>query len=99
TVSPQTSPIPTVSLSNPFPAGLVQPLGNSLGALSGVGTNIAYVDQNSTAPRVQQYSFDLQRELPGNQAISFQYTGAKGDHLALGGSNDVGVNINQLDPK
>ena len=28
----------------------------------------AYVDQNSTAPRVQQYSVDLQRELPGNQA-------------------------------
>ncbi len=99
TILPQTAPVPTVSLTNPFPNGLVQPLGSSLGALSGAGLNIAYVDQNSTAPRVQQYSFDLQRELPGNQSISLQYSGSRGDHLSLGGSNDIGVNINQLDPK
>jgi len=99
TLTPQTQPTPTVSLTNPFPNGLVQPLGSSLGTLSGAGNNIAYVDQNSTAPRVQQYSFDLQRELPGNQAISFQYSGSRGDNLGLGGSNDIGVNINQLDPK
>jgi trimeric autotransporter adhesin len=94
-----TAPVPTVSLSNPFPTGLVQPKGNSLGPLSGVGTNIAYVDQNSTAPRVQQYSVDFQRELAGNQAILVSYVGARGDHLGLGGSNDSAVNINQLDPK
>ena len=101
TVLVQSAPgaVPTTSLTNPFPNGLVQPLGNSLGTLSGVGTNISYVDQNSTAPRVQQFSVDLQRELPGAQSISFSYTGSRGDNLGLGGSNDVGVNINQLDPK
>jgi hypothetical protein len=88
-----------VSLTNPFPNGLVQPLGNSLRSLTGVGTNISYVDQNSTAPRVQQYSVDVQRELPGAQAITVSYVGSRGDHLSLGGSADVGVNINQLDPK
>jgi hypothetical protein len=99
TPSPQTAPTPTVSLSNPFPNGIVQPLGNSLRALSGVGTSISYVDQNSTAPRVQQWSIDVQRELPGAMAINFQYLGSRGDHLSLGGSNDTAVNINQLDPK
>jgi hypothetical protein len=99
TLSPQTAPTPTVSLTNPFPAGLVQPLGSSLGAITGAGTNITFVDQNSTAPRVQQYSVDLQRELPNNQSITFTYMGAKGDHLGLGGSNDAAININQLDPK
>jgi hypothetical protein len=101
TVLVQSAPgtAPTTSISNPFPTGLVQPLGNSLGALSGVGTNISYVDQNSSAPRVQQYSVDLQRELPGSQSISVGYMGSRGDHLSLGGSSDVGVNINQLDPK
>jgi hypothetical protein len=99
TLSPQTAPVPTVSITNPFPNGLVQPLGNSLGAATGVGTNIAYIDQNGTAPRVQQFSVDLQRELPGNQAITISYTGARGDHLGLGGSNDAAININQLDPK
>jgi hypothetical protein len=99
TLVPQTAPLPTVSLTNPFPGGLVQPLANSLGTLTGAGTNIAYIDQNSTAPRVQQYSVDLQRELPGNQAITISYIGARGDHLGLGGTSDTGVNINQLDPK
>jgi hypothetical protein len=91
--------VPTTSITNPFPNGLVQPSGNTRGTLTGVGGNISYVDQNSTAPRVQQYSVDIQRELPGSQAISFGYSGSRGDHLGLGGSNDVPVNINQLDPK
>ncbi len=99
TPSPQTTTTPTIALLNPFPGGLVPPLGASLGALSGVGTTISYVDQYRTAPRVQQYSADLQRELPGNMAITFSYVGARGDHLPLGGTIDAVVNINQLDPK
>ena len=98
-VSPQTAGTPTVTLTNPFPSGLVAPLGNAPGALSGVGTTISYVDQNRTAPRVQQYSVDLQRELPGAMAITVSYVGARGDHLPLGGTVDTVVNINQLDPK
>jgi len=90
---------PTVSLTNPFPNGILQPQGNNLGALAGVGTTFSYVDQNSTAPRVQQYSVDLQRELPGSQAITVSYVGSRGDKLGLGGSADTPVNINQLDPK
>jgi hypothetical protein len=99
TILQNTAPVPTISLTNPFPNGLVQPFGNSLGTLTGVGTNIAYIDQNGSAPRVQQYSIDLQRELPGNQAITVSYIGARGDKLGLGGTSDTGVNINQLDPK
>jgi len=99
TISPQTSGVPTVSLTNPFPNGLIQPLGNSLGALTGVGTNISYVDQNGSAPRVQQFSADFQRELPGSMAIKVSYVGSRGRHLTLGGSNYFGLNVNQLDPK
>src|SRR5215471_4785301 len=99
TVLPQTLPIPAVTLDNPFPSGVVQPSGNSRGALSGVGTTISYVDQNRKAPRVQQYSADLQFQLPDNMAISFGYVGARGDMLGLGGSSDTPVNINQVDPK
>ncbi|HYT65719.1 MAG TPA: carboxypeptidase-like regulatory domain-containing protein [Vicinamibacterales bacterium] len=99
TIVPQTSGVPTVSLTNPFPNGIVQPLGNSLGTLTGVGTNISYVDQNGTAPRVHQFSADLQRELPGSMAIKVSYVGSRGRHLTLGGSNDFGLNVNQLDPK
>jgi hypothetical protein len=43
----------------------------------------------------------VQRELSNAMAVSVGYVGARGDHLALGGSADPGVpiNINQLDPK
>ena len=91
--------VPTVSITNPFPNGVVPPSGSNLGTLAGVGTTFSYVDQNSTAPRVQQYSVDLQREFGGSQAITVSYIGSKGDHLGLGGSEDTPVNINQLDPK
>ena len=99
TNSSQTATTPTVTLANPFPLGIQSPTGNSKGALTGIDTTISYVDQNRTAPRVQQFSVDLQRELPHSQAITLSYIGARGDHLPLGGSNDTPVNINQLDPK
>jgi hypothetical protein len=101
TFSPQATVTPTVTLSDPFPfsSGLVPPDGNRRGALTGVGTSISFVDQNRTQPRVQQFSVDLQRELPGGMALTISYIGAKGDHLSLGGSSDTAININQLDPK
>src|SRR5207302_7927233 len=39
------------------------------------------------------------RELPGSMSITVSYVGARGDHLSLGGTNDIGINFNQLDPK
>src|SRR6185503_19078357 len=64
-----------------------------------VGGEASFVDQNRSAPRVQQWSADLQRELGSGMALAFTYMGARGDHLPLGGSNEVPVNLNQLDPK
>jgi len=95
----QNTLVPITSIDNPFPQGLAQPVGSSLGLLAGVGGNIDYVDQNKKASRVQQYSIDVQRELGGNVAVSVGYTGAKGDFLSYGGTADSTININQLDPK
>jgi hypothetical protein len=91
--------VPTATLTNPFPAGVNQPRGNSLGFLESYGTNIEFIDQDKKASYVQQYSFDVNRELPGNLAIGFEYNGATGRQLGLGGSNDGIININQLDPR
>jgi hypothetical protein len=99
TLVSQNATTPNVTLTNPFPNGVLQPTGNSLGARSGLNTNASFVDPNRSAPRVQQWSADLQRELGGGMAITATYMGARGDHLPLGGSNDVAININQLDPK
>lgn len=91
--------VPTTTLNNPFPSGVTQPRGNTLGALESVGSNIDFIDQDKEAPWVQQYSVDINRELPGNIAIGFEYSGATGRNLGLGGSNDGVLNINQLDPQ
>jgi len=100
TLVPQSaSGAPTVTMSNPFPNGLVQPSGSSNSLLTGVGGDVYFVDPNKGAPRVQQYSFDLQRELRGGVSVSAGYTGLTGRNLSWGGSSNALININQLDPK
>ncbi len=89
---------PFTTLDNPFPTGLEQPAGNSLGLLTGVGGDIYFIDPKKGAPRVQQWSVDMQRQLPGNMAVTVGYMGAAGDHLSVGGTVDSAININQLDP-
>jgi trimeric autotransporter adhesin len=98
-VPQSTGSVPTVSMSNPFPAGLVQPSGSNLGYLTGVGGTIQYVDPTKGAPRVQQYSADLQRELPMGMSLTLNYTGLAGSNLGWGGTSNTLININQLDPK
>jgi hypothetical protein len=99
TLVPQPSGVPTVTMSNPFPNGLVQPSGNTLGLLTGTGGDIYFIDPTKGAPRVQQYSVDLQRELPGGVTVSVGYTGLTGSNMSWGGSGNALININQIDPK
>ncbi len=89
---------PTVTLTNPFPNGVLQPVGSALGPLTGVGGQIEFVDQDKGSPWVQQYSADLEHQLRNGIAVGVEYIGATGRSLGLGGSNDAVVNINQLDP-
>ena len=85
--------IPTTTLSNPFPNGLLQPPGSSQGLLTGVGSAVTFNSQDRQSPYVQQYSVDLQRELPGNMVATISYIGTRGDQLDYGT-----ININQLRP-
>ncbi len=91
--------VPNVTIDNPFPSGLIQPSGSSLGLLTGAGTEIRFVDPNKGAPRVQQYSVDMQRELPGDMSVLIGYMGLTGSNLSWGGTSNALININQLDPK
>jgi hypothetical protein len=91
--------VPLSSLENPFPSGLIQPIGSSLGLLTNAGGTIRYVDQNKGNPKVHQYSFDVQRELGGNMAVTIGYIGATGRDIGYFGTSDVdNININQIDP-
>jgi trimeric autotransporter adhesin len=92
------SAVPIVSLDNPFPGGLIAPTGSALGILTGLGGNIDFIDQNKGAPRVHQYAVDLQRELPGEMAVSVGYIGSTGHDIGYGGFTNTGIEINQIDP-
>ncbi|MBO0719659.1 MAG: TonB-dependent receptor [Blastocatellia bacterium] len=90
---------PANYLSNPFPNGLLTPTGSSLGLLTQVGQSISFVDQNRKSASMQQYSIDIQRELPGNIALTAGYVGSRGTNLQVGGISNGGININQLPPQ
>ena len=64
----QTSPVPTISMSNPFPAAS-QPSGNSLGLHRRRRGSRAH-DPEWAARRYATYSVDIQRELPGGVTVS-----------------------------
>jgi hypothetical protein len=86
---------PANNLTNPFPAGLAVPTGNTLGALTGIGQALSIIDPNARSPRVQQFSIDIQRQLPFGIASEVGYVGSRSSHLTQATAN---ININALDP-
>ncbi len=86
------------SLSNPFPNGIVKPLGPADGPISGTLTDIGGGIQdsffNDTAnPTVQQWNFNIQREVKGGWLVTAGYLGSRGHHLPDGESS---ITYNQL---
>jgi hypothetical protein len=71
------------SLSNPFPSGIVQPTGSTLGALTYVGNAISFFNPQPLAARLVKYEFDIQRQLPGSFVFSAGYLGSRGYDLEV----------------
>ncbi len=91
-ITPFNNPDRSGLLSNPFPNGLRQTVGNKLGALTSVGdSNVGFL-RNDNQPYVEQWNFGVQRELPGNLLIEAAYVGAHGVHL----EDFAGANFNVL---
>jgi hypothetical protein len=68
-------------LRNPYPQGLRLPTGNSLGAGTLLGENIAFVDRNIRMSYSEQWNLNVQRELPGSFLIEVAYVGSRGVKL------------------
>ena len=85
------------SLTNPYPSGLTQPSGASLGQLTNVGGSVTFNDQFKQSPYVSKWSFDYQRDIGDNLALKVGYVGSRGSSLGIGGTNNATTNINQLD--
>lgn len=85
--------IPAGSLSNPFPGGLLPIVGNALGEKAGIGQAVTAYDPFSRSTRVDQYSFDIQRELPASFVVAAGYSGSVTHDLIQGTAS---INIDQL---
>ena len=83
-------------LNNPYPSGLNQPPGNSLGLLNDVGFGATGPLRNMVAtPYEESWTFGFEQQLPSNMKFGLSYIGKKGVHLYFSGANY----INHLGPQ
>jgi hypothetical protein len=86
---------PTRTLSDPFPEGFAEAVGNAEGALSLVGQNVARIyDRATPLPYNQHWTFSIQRQI-ASVLVQASYAGNKGVNLGDG----AGTEINQLPPE
>ncbi|WP_373283916.1 carboxypeptidase regulatory-like domain-containing protein [Silvibacterium dinghuense] len=81
---------PLYSISNPFPSGVQEPTGSSLGLSTGLGQSISFVDQNHVQPKSAQWSASVQQQMPGDYVLQIAYVGTRPTRL------EVNHNINYL---
>jgi Carboxypeptidase regulatory-like domain/TonB dependent receptor len=72
---------PANVLSNPYPAGLVQPVGSSQGLQTLVGQGFTFYNTDVLIPKNHQFSFGVQREIPWNMVLDVSYIGSRSRNL------------------
>jgi hypothetical protein len=85
---------PYLHLNNPYPSGLIQPPGNSLGLLNDVGFGAngpLRTGAGNRTPNEQSWSFGFEHQLPSNILINAEYIGKKGTHLPFSGYNQLNI--------
>ena len=76
------------NLTNPFPSGLLRPLGAQGGLSTNLGQGISFFPDNLGYPYMQRWQLAVQRELPGNNLIEVSYVGNRGTRMRLGRDYD-----------
>ena len=85
---------PYLHLNNPFPNGLNQPAGSSLGLLNDVGYGAngpLRIAVANLTPYEQSWSFGVERQMPWNVVLDAEYLGKKGTHLPFSGANNIDI--------
>jgi len=78
------------SWTNPYPNGVLQPYGNTLGLKTYVGQGVTFDDPNYTVPYVHQFSFGFEYELPWwKTTLEASYVGSRTRHLTVSQNVDA----------
>ena len=67
---------PANRLANPFPAGILEPVGAALGPSTALGTNINFHVNDRKIPEFHQWSIGMQHELPWRSVVDVSYIGS-----------------------
>jgi len=78
------------NLSNPFPGGITEPVGNTGGYQTFLGQNISFFNQYPKVPRVFRWEFGVQHETRGGFMLEAEYVGNKTYRI------EISRNINTL---
>ncbi|MBM3740162.1 MAG: hypothetical protein FJW39_30775, partial [Acidobacteria bacterium] len=83
--------LPHDRLANPFPTGLLPPIGASQGLLTLVGQGATFTEVTRPIAYSQQYSFGLQYSVNANLLLEATYSGNRGIHI-----QNSNLNVNQI---
>lgn len=73
----------TSTLSNPYPNGVIEPVGNANGPLTFVGQNVTFFNENPLNSYMQRWQMSLQREIGRNFVLETSYVGNRGNNIEL----------------
>jgi hypothetical protein len=76
-VSSISAGVPSSTLTNPFPGGILRPVGNSQGLATFLGQGFNFSDPSRVVPWTHQFSLEVQRELPGRVLLTAGYVGSR----------------------
>ncbi len=68
------TPVPNL-LNNPFPSGITQPTGASLGGLTALSTSLSFWNQHYKMPHAHEFSFGFQYRVTQNGVFDASYVG------------------------
>lgn len=91
--NPNIQGIPQQRLNNPFPGGLVQIVGKSIGRYTNLGNNTTWYQQNFSPGVNDRINFSVQRTLPGQILADITY------FINLGHDLAYNWDVNQIDPR
>ncbi|MDZ4798898.1 MAG: TonB-dependent receptor plug domain-containing protein [Bryobacteraceae bacterium] len=83
---------PAGTISNPLPGGLLLPAGSAAGLSTFLGQGVSFTDPRSRTSYVHQFSFGIQRQLPGRMLLDVSYVGSRTKAATVSkGINEISV--------
>ncbi len=72
---------PIATLADPFPGGILQPVGNARGVNTFVGQNVTYQERKFGSPITWRWNFNIQRAVGNNGVFEIGYIGSDARRL------------------